>query len=349
MVRSKNTLEFSTEEHWVNFAKFCEYEKLSGGPDPQINMIIEMSRDAESSQERLWRALCYIAVYNVPFGEVMWRAIPWSDANLETITPWVMLVFEQKRIVTRTERRCVRRADWMIEYLGGALALVAEMPNLAAAARLAPTPEDAYELMWEQVKRYPRIGRYVAIKLLELLRRDGTLAIATPDIRPKDAWSPRKSLATLFPERGLANKDNSREALNAANAACREVVSRLSGDFNVNVDMFELQVLLCEYRESWEGRRQYPGRSVDSELGYVAKAEKLWPELGRSDIWRARLELFPQEHLGEIGGWDGPRKDVAQLLPSTGITWSDLVYDYKKSASDGKQLKLDDLERRASK
>lgn len=322
---------FTTEEHWRHFADFCRWEIASGGPDPQIDMVREMSRDAESRDERVWRALCYIAVYNVPYGEVLWRELPWPEVlNLEEswVRAWLDEKFAAGQITTRVERRCVRRADWMAEYLIAARRWVGggHARDLAHRCR-EMDPHAAYDLAWNEVTSLPRIGRYVALKLLELLRREDLLRAEPRDIRPRDAWSPRKTLQELWPDREIPNRDNSPGALDATNRAVDDTLARLRDEFGVPVTMFQSQVLLCEYRESHESRRQYPGRSLDSELGYARRAEAEWGH--RSDMWRARRALFPLQHLGEHGGWDGPRKDVAAVLATHRYTWTDLVYDYR--------------------
>jgi hypothetical protein len=290
-------------------------------------MVIDMSRN-ESDQERWWRALCYIAVYNVPFGEVLWQQLPWStvrDYGMSDFHRWCDGVFRAQTLVTRFERRCVRRADWMTEYLTSARELVLDIPRLAEACA-RQLPEDAYELAWNRVCNTDRIGRYVAIKLLELWRRDGTLQIATPDIRPKGAWSPRKTLGELFPGTGVEARDDNKALLETVRHYSREAVARLAGDYGVEIDLFELQVVLCEYRESWEGKKQYPGRSLDSELGYARKAKELWGV--NTELWNTRVRLFPLKHLGELNGWEGPRKEVAVVLHDYGYTWSDLLFDF---------------------
>lgn len=325
---------FTTEQHWRHFADFCKYEKLSGGPDPQLAMVAEMSWGCDV-QEQLWRAMCYIAVYNVPYAEVIWQANPWKRVAkpFDELDRWLADAFKQGLLVTRIERRCVRRHDWMMEYMDGAREFVRTgYETMARHVNQISDTYEAYEWAWVNVLLVPRIGRYVAIKLLEYLRRYHGLKIATPDIRPKDAWSPRHTLGVLWPALPLGNRDNSPEALKLCTAVCRDTITELKRR-GVTVDMFELQVLLCEYRESYESRKQYPGRSLDSELGYALKAEADYKH--KSDIWRARSKLFPPNHLGEMRRyWSGPRKDVGQVLATHGYTWSDQLYDYTRSAAD---------------
>lgn len=319
---------FSTEQHRKFFAEFCKWEMASGGPDPQLPMVHHMATAGGDidGPEHLWRALCYIAVYNVPYGEVFWDNLH-RDSPRSELAEWLSNGFNAGLITTRTERKTVRRADWMLEYMSGAQRFVendgAELWGMCADR----DPYDAYEIAWTTVLKMPRVGRYTAIKLIEYMRRFMGLPVATPDIRPKDAWSPRHTLAYIFPNRHLGNRDNSPAALKMATQTCDDTIRLLEDEYDVKIDMFQLQVLLCEYRESWESKKQYPGRSLDSELKYARRAETEWGHT--SKIWAARKALFPAAHLGEIQGWDGPRKDVAECLRLRGYTWTDLKYDYK--------------------
>jgi hypothetical protein len=327
------TGSFTTAEHRKFFAEFCRWELASGGPDPQLAMVHEMSK-GQPEEEHLWRALCWIAVYNVPYGEVLW--MNWDSVSAYNrpteLSDWLVKEFASKRITTRIERRSTRRADWMELYLLGALRFVrGTWPELKERVARAPSPEAGYELTWNEVLRLPQVGRYAAIKLIEYLRRYLDLAIVTPDIRPKDAWSPRHTLGYIFPDRGLGNKSNTDLALKMARGSCVDAIQLLKDEYDVSIDMFQLQVLLCEYRESWESRKQYPGRSLDSELGYAGKAELEWGH--SSDIWRARKELFPHRHLGELRGWAGTRKEVGQCLNNHSYTWTDLLYDYTRTTN----------------
>jgi hypothetical protein len=325
-------LDFTTNEHRKFFAEFCRWELASGGPDPQLTMVAEMANlPIIDENERVWRALCYIAVYNVPYAEVLWRHWSYTQAeNTGALRHWLDEAFEPPtKITCRNERKMMRRADWMAEYLNAAHKFVwHDWPKLKAECAV-DEPTAAYELAWEWVLRLPRIGRYSAIKLLEYMRRHLDLHIATPDIRPKDAWSPRHTLGYLFPDRGLGNRDNSIGALALAHQSCQDAIAMLKEHYDVDIDMFQLQVMLCEYRESWESMKQYPGRSIDSELKYARQAEREWGHV--SDIWRAREVLFPHKHLGELNGWDGPRKPVAVCLRKHGYTWTDLLYDFNKT------------------
>jgi len=326
---------FTSTEHWKHFADFCRWEQATGGPDPQIPLVGEMARDC-SMNERIWRGGCYIAVYNVPFAEILWREWSWEhvQANPEDLLPWLTDVWPG--IITRFERRCVRRPEWMAKFL---LGYAQWQKVLLDSGSLPPTSsEERYLVMWDSCLTVPRLGRYVALKLLEYLDKHCDFSLRAPDIRPKGGWSPRETLAELFPKHNeLINGGDKPENHQIINKCCHTAIERLRDAYNVAVDYFQLQVLLCEYRESHESKKQYPGRSHDSELNYGNKAAALWPD-AKTDLWRARSALFPQACLGEISGWDGPRKDLGRVLATHGYTWSDLKFDYHRTAAAGFEL-----------
>jgi hypothetical protein len=319
-------LTFTTEEHWKFLSEFARWECKAGGPDPHMVLSGEMSKHLPL-EERLWRGGCYIAVYNSPYAEVLWRMWDWEriqKTKEAELFNWLTANF--KRITMRRERRCVRRPDWMTEYLQGYARFVVTLPELIDS--LDGSPEENFELVWDAVLTVTRLGRYVAIKLLEYYRRYCGADVRHPDIRPAGGISPREMLGYLWPDYPqVAEHDDSPEVLALVNKLVCITQKRLLDEFGVDLDMFQLQVMLCDYKQSWKGLRQYPGRSIDSEMVYALKMEQEWNTT--SEIWPIRKRLFPHEHLGELQGWDVVRKDVAEVLGTQGYTWTDLKYDYK--------------------
>jgi len=168
-----------------------------------------------------------------------------------------------------------------------------------------------YQFMWrDSIDRIPYYNRYMAIKYLEILRRTVRPDLIIPDMRAKGGWSPRKTLALLYPSDAeiLGNKERN----GPEDVALTEMTAKLARahlrDMGVVVSMFQLQVLLCEYKEALAGG-YYPGASLDEELDYM----KLCSIKSANDrVLQARAEIFRPEHLGEISGWDGIRKEKYQ-------------------------------------
>lgn len=325
---------FSTEDHWKHFADFCRLEMASGGPDPQIPLVGVMS-NGQSWEDHVWWGGCYIAVYNVPFAEVLWSEWSWERVQAEGSRLETWLKYNWSWIVTRIERRCVRRPAWMAEFLLGYRDMVLGLPKQLEQWGGVDS-HVRYNHLWDYSLTVPRLGRYVALKLLEYYRRYCDIDASAPDIRPKDAWSPRRTLSILFPENAdQLNGGNDESTLQLVNRTVDQLLVRL-GDFGVHPSIFDAQVMLCEYRESYEGKRQYPGRSIDSELSYAHKAHHCTEGKYPTKVfWSARDELFPLVHLGEHNGWTGPRKELGIVLSQYGYTWSDLLYDYTQTSGFG--------------
>lgn len=316
-----STAEHTNAQHWRDLADFARWEIAAGGPDPHMVMVGEASR-GESLAERIYRGGCYMAVYNSPYAEILWTRAPREP---EQVGAWLQANF--LRIETRRERRTVRRPEWMLEYLVGYDKFVRQYFSPEAGWLLLD-----YKQAWEAVTGVPRVGRYAAIKLIEYLRRYCDLAVTTPDIRAHGGYSPRSTLALLWSDQVIDCKLDTPEVLARVDVLAADTRKRLAEEHGVTLDFFQLQVMLCDYKQSWKGGKQHPGKSVDSELEYLREAEAAWGH--SSCLWEVRRRCFPERHLGELQGWTGPRRDVMGCLKRYSYTWSDLLYDYKRSAAD---------------
>lgn len=352
------TAAFAVEQsewHWSRFTEFCLYEMASGGPDPHMRYVGEMSKH-EPFDEKAWRIGLYVAFYNVPTAEVIWKAWSWKHvwADMNSDDPqfpdW--LAVNWPRFQIRRERRAARTVNKMTASLKQYIFWLHE-EFLPAVSDLPKDPISAYEVVWDQARdNVPYFGRYALTKLLEGYLRAG-VRIETPDIRPNGGWSPRTTLNLLS---GFDSdpQDNRAETIRLINAISTDAHEELAVRMGFAIDYFRFEVMLCEYHESYHGKRQYPGRSNDSELSYLRKIEAAWPEAGRSMMYEARRVLCPPEALGEakiLGErWDGVRPELGLLLSEQGKTWSDLLYRYNigmdmaalppPSASDLKRVRI---------
>lgn len=296
------------------FREFVYYEKAVGGPDPHMAIVQHLSRGVPQD-EMLRRIGCYAATYNSPGAQFLWQAAP-----RDGLEDWLGQVWP---VPTRRERRVMRRPEWMARFLMEYTAWSATLPDKAWFTE--PRMKDRYEAAWADITTVWSMGRYIAIKALELMNRTVLPGLLpAPDIRAKGGWSPRQGLALLFPaysEAFLGGDDPSTVSVVEQYARAASVVS------GAELSMFETQVFLCDFKQSWVGKRQYPGRSIDSELEY-------WYGLAArgmsfDSLLEARRELFPEVSLGELNGWGGVRKELGHFIHETGETWSDLKYDYR--------------------
>lgn len=299
-------------QHWTWFAEFCRYERLTGGPDPHMKAVLWLSRSLPFV-ERLWRVLLYVGVYNVPSAEAIWRH--WSGARYlaepEALEPW--LTEHWKGLRLRRERRTVKSPAKLAAYCTGYFDTLTEFSQF-----------QSFDDAWTFALSLPHVGRYAATKLTECWHQ---LGLTTPvqDIRARGGWSPRATLRMLNPDLNHDEYDDT-QVQQAENLA-RLAHARLRLEFGISLSFFEFEVMLCEYKASYSSKRQYPGRSLDSELSYEAAIRPYW-QIAETEHFQARRQLSPAWALGELQGWDGVRDELGHVLSQHGYTWSDSLYQY---------------------
>jgi len=148
----------------------------------------------------------------------------------------------------------------------------------------------------------------MAIKMLELLRMTVRPDLILGDLRARNAWSPRIGLALMFPGkigRVVGDRDdNSEYAIELAEECALEVLEELQSVYGITISHFQLQVLLCNFREMLVGGF-YPRAGHDEEMDYLKIADDL---PSTKDVWAMRSHLFPHHLLGEHSGWHGIQK-----------------------------------------
>jgi hypothetical protein len=281
------------------FTEFCRQERAVG-PDPQIDTILTLAEWGHSPQDTLWLIGCYGAHHCVPSAFAVWGEWRVDDPRIQTQLFWDWLEAHWEALPVRPEMRSHR----MLEKRARCL----QDFNIWAREGHA-LDYQSYEEAWthsiEFVKYY---NRYMAIKVLEMVSRSVNPKTTLTDLRARNAWSPRKALAAIWEVDHNPYSDDPADIAWAEDAA-NYLIAQLRTD-GVEVNHFQLQVLLCEYREATEGT-YYPGASLDEELGYINIASE---HFDPSAIYDARNELFPHEHLGEKHGWNDVRKEKYEVF-----------------------------------
>lgn len=312
-----------TPKYWKAFADFCRYEKEAGGPDPHVQLSGALAGDNRSS--KIWMGGCYAAVYNSAMAWALYLDRPLDyileteekklASSLEAQWPWI--IFRRERRAARSPTKLARCLKGYAEWA------TVELPKLEV---LRFAPEELYEEFWNSALTIPTFGRYITFKLLEYLRRWVGVNIRPPDIRPRGADWPRRTLWELNPTQWTGMEGNSPAAIDKVNDLASMAKERLASDHGVDLDFYELETLLCEFRQMYHSHKFYPGRPQDSELGYFYRVRKNWPIDGR--FLDARARLFPHEYLGEKQGWTERREGLGRTLHDHGYIWSDAVYSY---------------------
>jgi hypothetical protein len=328
-------------DQWKNFADFAKYEMAAGGPDPHMKLTAELCKiDGCNWEETAWRGLCYLGVYNVPTAEQIWNVWTFKKALKEgskLFLPW--FTEHWQGITMRRERKSARSPIKMSKYFETAAMwlnnLIAQKKSgngwIAGNKNISAT--ERYEIAWEDVMSSDSIysmGRYIGFKYLEYGIQYLGFPIELNDIRAKGGWSPRACLAILWPEQAEVLLGNdSPEEIAIVDEYAKKTKERTLKEYGVNLSYYNLQVLLCDYKQCYVGKRQFPGRSQDSEIMYRKKIEPYWK--GKTKIWEGRANIFPPKVLGELNNWWCVREELGKVLYDHGYMWTDLMYDYNLS------------------
>jgi len=326
------------EQHLRAFAEFYIGVQLSGGTTPHMLMTVEAARRQPRLADQLWWAGCYAFVYNFATAEVINMHWQWDTLEPDALRAW--LTRHWKGIKWRKERKAARSVERLAECMESYAAYVPLVPGRRWFTDQAMPARARYDAAFtDLIENVRYMGRYIAIRWVETVGRIAGLPLTMPDLRPRDGYHPRKGLVLMYPEAAdelLGGDDDATIAVvNGVVERCRADLARFYG---VAPDYYTMQSLLCEYKQSALGRRQYPGKSVDTALRYWRGVADYWGEryTERSIIWDVRRVLFPPFILGEAGGWDGVRHELGTTLADHGYTWSDAIYDYKATRDLGR-------------
>jgi hypothetical protein len=286
------------DDYWPIFTDFVKAEKAAGGPDAQLKLMCELTRMHNCDVcETVWMIGCYGAVHCVPTAFATWQEFRPQEIVQDNKRLHAWLIEHWAELPVRVEMRSARmpekRLICLTDFANYALNYIQGM---------------AYEQRWahsqQNVKYY---GRYMAIKVLEMLRMTVDPHLIAPDVRARGGWSPRRSMAMLLPWNEILDQDENRTP--AATRAMEEgaiVVQAKLAELGVEVSLFQLQVLLCNFREALNGRF-YDGGGHDEEMEFIALVSKKFPAVADA-LYAARKNIFDPVYLGEMSGWHGLRE-----------------------------------------
>lgn len=312
--------------HMERFAEFDALKAAIGEPTPHMRIVQLMSRDVDR-YEKLWRAGCYAVGYSILTAEAIWREWPLDRFLRERAAFPDWLAQNWPGIHTRTPRRAVRTQANFLRCLNSYRSWMFQEPLLVSGY------DASYDTWWKSANRIEFMGRYIVIRLLELLRRWGFMKAELPDIRAMDAESPVRCLSLLRPD---AAEPLLAGDVRVADRVAHEVLAEASTDGSY----FRFAALLCEYRKSYEDRGDYPGNQTDEELGYThSRYADHWRTRGfDTGLFDVRAEVVPDRVRGEVHGWTGQRKLAASALRDHGVNWSDLRFDWAATEAAGRPV-----------
>lgn len=280
--------------HWHLFHRFAAAELASGGPDPQVLLTARAVQPLEWQRAQV-AAGWFVAPYTCGAAAALWAVDAW-DWDEERLRQW--LVLHHDGLPTRRERRSI----WGAEQRKLARCLVSwrewvlEVQPWERSYGRLDTFADLYRSIEDRVDYF---GRYATMKVVEVLHQAGLVRVQQDDLRARGAKYPRRTLGLLWPEHEpvVTVRGDPATAIDLAERLARGVQATLPG-----ASMFQVETLLCNYRQSLDGK--YPGRSHDRELAHWVKAERYWGRealLAAFPFFDLRARLFPHRYLGELG------------------------------------------------
>lgn len=321
----------TAKDHKEWYAEFCEKELMCGGPDSHLTTSGYMATDYSANlEEIIWMGGCYVAGYCAPTASVLWYTFSRDDVlqtSEETIANW--FTEHREGLYIHRHRKCVYRAQCFAEYIRHYAEWCKDFHLSRFFDPSYKNAETRYKELWDEATKAVKfLGRYSCFKLLEFFKLFAGLPIVTPDIRPRDGWSPRQMLSMMWPERRHALLgDDTPENIEVVNQTADELFSFVRDDKGIDLDMFHIQVFLCEYKQCYFNQKQYPGKGHDSELEYAYRIAGHWGEFDEA-FAASRKKHFPHWALGELQGWEGKRWELGETLYNHGYMWSDGLYDY---------------------
>lgn len=333
--------ERSADWHHEKIAEFTLFKQQIGEPSSHLKVVGYLSKDKDFHTKG-WYIGCYGATYCLSSALMIWEHWTWEQVLRDPKTFEIWIYNNWAGIITRTERRCVRTPEKMVRCLTEYATWIDQrFARLLEYQLKASDSKVYYDFVRDDLTSVYSFGRYISTRIIEGFRAYCGIPASLYDVQ---GWSAQKCLCYLYPESRELLLTNSIEGTKTIDSLTYDLINRMKPVVNVN--MYVIAAMLCEYRVAFENRKQeYAGCSLDIEILLYDKAKKFWGKsLESAGLWEARSAIFPHEALGEFNDWHGTRLDLTCLLRDYGYNWSDLLYEYSFTS----HIERDDLHKETS-
>jgi hypothetical protein len=191
--------------------------------------------------------------------------------------------------------------------------------------------EENYRQLQKTLTGVKFVGRFAAdlfIESVSYLQAFFGIKIEEPKIiKWEDGSNLTSGLFNIFYEDERAKRyeetkkvsQQERALLSEYIAIVQDEIKRVYPEQDNEITMFIGKI--CSFRNLFKAAR-YGGFHHDRELGVLRKYEEVLPEMSNlyKKCFQLRREIFPVKFLGEIGGWDGIRKERKKLWLKYGLT-----------------------------
>lgn len=310
-------MDVSPSRHAERYVEFSRLELLTSGPGPHRKVAERLARE---SPDPAWAIGLYGMAYTTAGMEVLLRYFPDRGVfigpdEVSVVAP--LVPHRDERVVNGWGPK--RLYEMLKRYQGWLLTGGLEQ------AQQADSFDEAFKLVGGQLQHF---GRFFGIKLYEALER----TVGLPhfdDIRPHNGHWARKSLQLVWPHHDPY--DNSKRGRDEAHGLAN-TLRFLAEDNGVHLEWFEVESMLCNYRQGCNGKK-YPGGDVDGDLGFINQGRAKNPDLEFRSL-QHREQVVPGWARGEVQGWTGIRSLLYPVMRDHDYLWSDSHYDWQESIQD---------------
>ena len=288
--------------------EFCAYHRDGDG---ECNSVVlrDWADSHGLSLEQRWKlAYAFAITYNVVSAIVLYEhPEKWADA--ESL---------KHKIVFQSDRKYVRIGDRFKNCLEFYTANLSNPKPILS--RWIKGGKLYLDDAIRDVERWYYFGRFSAFLFLEMFIWLTDIPVVNAQtIDWPNGNTATSGLLNLFGYDKLANAFDKTGKLGLPREKMDEMLSKVlqavrSSGGNANVTVVETS--LCAYRKFYKGSR-YNGYYLDRMLEELHQLRAEYPEIVESII-RIRKQHYGAKYLGEIGGWDGIRRDCKKSYIETG-------------------------------
>lgn len=286
------------EPAFTDFCKFAKGQIASGDLDPTYPVLKRAFDSERLPQEiRLWRTLLYVTWYNLHSAEQAWTRFP-EPQELPAHT----------RYPTGTERRAFRGNDLAAHHVNMLLAQVRARYGGKLERWAEATVGAGGKPGWQAVRfafqQIPYGGNWSSYKWADLLKSVLGYGITANDIGVGGGGE------TAGPVPGMVRITGRNWQQVATDIGLQQAVHDAAVERGVPFNgLDQLETACCDFNSMCKGG-YYVGHDIDVQQEHLAHCS--------DTLKQARLASFPQQYLGEFGGWTGVRKERRAHYANTG-------------------------------
>ena len=280
-----------------DFARFGRAMILNGDIDPQFWILRYMYKKLELDRNTaLWWTCIYLLYYHLGSAVQAWKRYPELDIIRKKDWSRDLPYFKQRRCF-RGNEHARNQINTIVKVSDGDLATWID--NLVG---------DGGELGWTRVRKamseLPYHGPWSSYKFCDMMKFVHSYPITAPDIGTKPG-------ATAGPIAGL----NSLTGLDWKKCVNDNQLHRdllqMTVDLGAPVNgLDQLESMLCDYQSLINGR-YYVGHDIDRDQVQLELERRRNSVL--DILWEARLHIFDERLLGELGGWSEVRSHLNKV------------------------------------